>query len=174
MKWKEEIEQERAQGLSYRKIAAKLGINTATVQYTLSSKYRENDKKRSDIYRNVRLGRIEKPEIKAKKLFEPYIKVLRVKVYSFQKRIQDVEKFTYLDVINKFGLDTHCYITGKSIDLRNTNSYHFDHIVPIFLGGEDALDNLGICTPDVNQAKNKLSLEEFLEMCRAVVRNNPV
>lgn len=35
--------------------------------------------------------------------------------------------FTWRDVVDKFGWETTCYLTGKPLNLREPRTYHFDH-----------------------------------------------
>lgn len=43
--------------------------------------------------------------------------------------MKSLNKIKTLDIINKFGTKTKCYLTGTPIDLEKDN-YCFDHIVP--------------------------------------------
>ena len=64
------------------------------------------------------------------------------------------------------------YLTGDKIDIYDTKSYHFDHIIPLSKGGSKSIDNLGICTKEANMAKYNLTKDEFVELCRKVVLYN--
>ena len=39
-------------------------------------------------------------------------------------------------------------------------------VIPVSLGGENSLDNLGICCPQANSAKSDLCLEDFFSLCK--------
>lgn len=80
------------------------------------------------------------------------------------------QNFSVQDVIDKFGEDTTCYLTGEPINIYNTKSYEFDHKIPKSRGGDNSLENLGICTTRVNQAKKDLTIEEFISMCKSVAK----
>lgn len=76
------------------------------------------------------------------------------------------------EIINKYGTKTSCYLTGDKIDLSNPASYSFDHVIPVAKGGKNIIDNLGVCTQEVNIAKNDKTPQEFFELCIKVLRYN--
>ena len=67
---------------------------------------------------------------------------------------------------------TNCYLTGREIDLKDTSSYHFDHIVPRSKGGTNDLDNLGVACGDANRAKSDMHTGEFVELCKDVLEHH--
>jgi CRISPR/Cas system Type II protein with McrA/HNH and RuvC-like nuclease domain len=77
-----------------------------------------------------------------------------------RKKIND-----YLQTIDK------CYLSGRHIDVNDINTYEFDHIYPRTLGGSNTFDNLGITRPEANRAKNDLTVDEFIELCKDVLIN---
>lgn len=82
------------------------------------------------------------------------------------------EKFTVDDIIEKFGDNPVCYLTGQPIDITKPRTYHFDHIVPSSKGGSNSIENLGICTKEANMAKSDMTVEEFVKLCNMVVNHN--
>jgi 5-methylcytosine-specific restriction endonuclease McrA len=80
--------------------------------------------------------------------------------------------FRWKDVIEKFGWETTCYLTGRKINLKEPKTYQFDHIVSISKGGSNTIDNLGICCRNANQAKHDMSVEEFLNLCKEILEHN--
>jgi 5-methylcytosine-specific restriction endonuclease McrA len=60
-----------------------------------------------------------------------------------------------------------CALTGRRLTPQDTA---LDHIVPIRQGGEHLIENTQVLHKEVNRAKGSLSNEEFLAMCREVVR----
>jgi 5-methylcytosine-specific restriction endonuclease McrA len=76
------------------------------------------------------------------------------------------------DVINKYGENTFCYLTGDRIDISKPRTYSFDHKIPRSRGGENTLDNLGICTKIVNTSKTDMTPEEYIELCKKVLEHN--
>lgn len=77
--------------------------------------------------------------------------------------------FTVDDVINKFGENPTCSLTGQKVDINNTKSYHFDHKLPVSRGGDNSIDNLQILTREANQSKSDLTNDEFIELCKTVL-----
>ncbi len=76
--------------------------------------------------------------------------------------------FTVQDVLDKFGTNPTCYLTGDSIDISKPSSYHFDHIIPKSKGGQSTIDNLGLCTKQANMAKGNMTADEFVNFCRKI------
>lgn len=54
-----------------------------------------------------------------------------------------------------------CAYCGCKIIDEKTHGATFDHVVPLVKGGSTSKDNLLLCCFDCNQAKGKLTLEEF-------------
>lgn len=94
------------------------------------------------------------------------------KIHKFQGGKMNEESFTVDDVINKFGEKPKCYLTGVEIDIYQTTTYHFDHIVPVSKGGDNSINNLGICTKMANMAKTNMTYDEFVELCKKVVEQH--
>lgn len=78
--------------------------------------------------------------------------------------------YTTQDVLDKIGSNPKCYLTGKPIDLFKGDTYEFDHIIPIKLGGTNDLSNLQITLPEVNSAKGQLMLDDFYKLCEDVLK----
>ena len=81
-----------------------------------------------------------------------------------RKRNSTTEKYSVLDVINKYGID--CHICGKEINLTAERrpgrkgwelGLHIDHLIEISNEGPDTLDNVrpahGLC--NLQRSKNK-------------------
>lgn len=77
--------------------------------------------------------------------------------------------FTLEDVIDKVGENPLCYLTGQPIDISKPSTYEFDHIIPKSRGGTNQLDNLGVCLKLANRAKDSMTPDEFLNLCKLVV-----
>ena len=65
-----------------------------------------------------------------------------------------------------------CYLTGEEIDISQSSTYSFDHIIPVAKGGNNQFSNLGICTQEINMAKSDKTPEEFFELCKKVLIHN--
>ena len=80
--------------------------------------------------------------------------------------------FKLEDVIEKFGENPTCYLTGQPIDMWKPSTYEFDHIIPRIRGGTNDLDNLGICLKSANRAKYTMTPDEFVNLCRLIVQHH--
>lgn len=62
--------------------------------------------------------------------------------------------------------ECRCALTGRPLtpDLAS-----LDHIIPIRVGGEHAIENTQVLHRDVNRAKGSLTNDEFLQLCSEVV-----
>ncbi len=60
-----------------------------------------------------------------------------------------------------------CAISGRTLTPETAS---LDHIVALGRGGQHAIDNVWVVDHQVNTAKGTLSLDEFIEVCRDVVR----
>lgn len=79
--------------------------------------------------------------------------------------------YTYKDVLAYLGgINTKCYLTGRSIDITKDN-YCLDHKIPVSKGGTNALTNMGITCPEANASKCDLTLDEYLNLCVEVLTN---
>jgi 5-methylcytosine-specific restriction endonuclease McrA len=75
----------------------------------------------------------------------------------------------YKDVLEKFGINPVCYLTGRPIDFNFPESYNLDHVIPRAKGGDNTLSNMNIACRAANMAKNDLLVSEFLELCEEVL-----
>jgi hypothetical protein len=177
----------RNDGKTYTQICNELGCSKSIVCYHLGKNQKENHLKRqrknrskehpylSKLYNFIY---IKQKSIKTKNQKSTYKQRLLTKIYAFHnsKRNKQVSKdqlnFTIDDILNKLGKNPKCYLTGVDIDINDTKSYNFDHIIPVSRGGTNTLDNLGICTKQANQAKNNMTPDEFINLCKLVVSNS--
>lgn len=60
-----------------------------------------------------------------------------------------------------------CFLTGWELTPHNAS---LDHRLPVSRGGAHTISNAQALHEDVNRAKGTLTNEEFIELCRAVVR----
>ena len=64
--------------------------------------------------------------------------------------------------------DYRCALTGRRL---TPDVASLDHIVPVRDGGEHRIENTQALHKDVNRAKSTMSLKEFVQLCREVVRH---
>ena len=75
----------------------------------------------------------------------------------------------YKEVLDKFGTNVKCYLTGRDIDITK-DDYNLDHIIPVSKGGEGTIENMGFTIPIANASKSSMTLEEYLDLCEEVLR----
>ena len=174
----------REQGYTYEQLRKYFGCSMHTVLYNLRADFREKESKRSkkkyakEVNTHPYIRKIK--GFKRSIVYNKRIKVttaaqkrLYNKVSAFQLG-DNMKHFTFQDVLDKFGENPKCYLTGKPIDIWKPSTYHFDHIVSRAKGGDSTIDNLGICTKEANVAKNNMTKEEFIQLCKDVVEYNTI
>ncbi len=187
MKYKEHILKMRAEGKTYKEICETIGCSKATVSYHCGEgqkeKYLENQRKLRK--ENVLLKKVDsfkRPSANRRNRRNEIIaakgnKLLRHKADDFQRKKgskyceRNIE-FNYHNVLSIYGEQTKCYLTGRNIDLKKPRTYNFDHIVPSTKGGDNSLQNLGICVREANAAKSNLMVDEFIQLCKEVLEHN--
>lgn len=164
-------------GKSYNEICQLLGCSKGTVAYHCGEKQKEKSAERQRKSRKecVILKKVENFQIR-------YNRKIKDKTEDFQRtRIRSNGKnklgkrnltFCWKDVIDKFSWETTCYLTGRKIDLKEPKTYHFDHVESVSKGGDNTIDNLGICCREANQAKHDMSVKELLELCKEILEHN--
>ena len=155
---KDKIIELRQKGYSYQMIKDELNCSKSTIAYHLS------DNQKEKAYQRVKKQRNLHPWLKKQEHFVERYKNENISYYN--SKYFDRNKLSeYLDSI------THCYLTGRPLDTKDVNTYEFDHIVPISKGGDSSFENLGITKPEANRAKNDLTVDEFVELCKDVLIN---
>lgn len=160
---KEKILKLRKEGKSYNEIKELLGCSKGTISYHCGE------------------GQVEKTNLRLRKykINNP----LKPKLDKFNNRVRDFQRkrkngtfiegrdytITTEEVLIKIGMNPICYLTGRSIDLNKSSSYHLDHIIPIHKGGLSDLNNLGITCKYANLAKRDLMLSEFIDLCKEIL-----
>lgn len=186
---KKEIFRLRQLGYSYRKIAATIPCSKSTVSVTLSDGQLEKTAART------RKRRASHPYVaKSEKFQDPHRsgrpkaqarisnctwqESMRTRCIGFRSKYKKGkkgkvtgERFTYHDVIKKYGENPNCYLTGRQLDIKDKKSYAFDHIIPRSKGGGLDLDNLGIACKEANEAKSDLLIPEFVKLCADVIKH---
>jgi len=167
-------------GYSYRQIVVELGCSKGTVAYYLgkdqkSKTVSRTNKQRAkhpyihklETFKHAKYSKYERAPLHG---WKTIIK-LKIDKFCFDRKNKMYQKpnFTVDDVINKFGENPVCYLTGDPINIYEPRKYQFDHIIPVSKGGDNSIDNLGLCTKEANIAKSNLSLSEFVALCKKVV-----
>lgn len=173
----------RAEGLSYAAIVRQLGCSRSVVCYYCRADQKEKYATRQRARRAQVTGlahKCNKFQTRNKKTaktrqvkFKTIRARLRERIWRFHRngctgRYAAME-FTVDELLTKIGAQPRCYLTGRPIDLTKTSTYHLDHIMPVSKGGDNSLSNCGLASKAANQAKNDLSVEEFVTLCRLVV-----
>ncbi len=164
---KEEIIKLRDEGKSYSEIQLILGCSKSTISY-----YCGRDQK-SKAYERVKKRRDDKL---LEKLERYKNRNSNLKFRDFQRRDENnkllnkqEKNFSVFEAKEKIGTNPICYLTGESIDLTDSKSYHLDHVIPVTKGGKNTLDNLGILKSDINKMKSDLTVEELIENCKKIL-----
>ena len=169
---KEKILKLREEGKTYKQIQLILNCSKSTISYYCGDGQNEKTKKRAKQRReNILLKKVER--FKYRKFRNNKEKVRR-----FNKRDENgfinkefEQTFIWTDVLDKFGENTFCYLSGDKINLLK-DSYSLDHIIPHSRGGNNSLDNLGITHEVVNQMKSDLNPDELIMWCIKILEFN--
>lgn len=151
----------RSKGYTYGQIVEELGCAIATVGY-----YCGKDQKKKSYDRSKKNKRTPIAK-KVHGFFNDYSKFR-----SPSRQAGCVKKDSYEEEIKFLQDNPYCYLTGEKIDLTKTETYSLDHKIPISRGGKRHIDNMGLTTRMVNQAKNAMLPEEFMDLCKKVLEYN--
>ena len=155
---KEQILQLREEGLSYRDIQKKLGCSKGTISYHCGSGQKGKTNLRALKYKE------QYPFLKKAQNFDLQYRDKNI-MYSQKRGFCRKKLSDYLKTVDK------CYLSGRPVDTEFSHTYQFDHIKPRSRGGDNSFGNLGIATPEANQAKSDLSIEEFIQLSKDVLEN---
>ena len=183
---KEKILELRSLGNTYNQIKNILGCSKGTISFHCGQGQKEKSRSRLAKRRknNPLLKKLEhfqevnKPNNYIESLSKITNKKISTKLsskimrFSRNKKGEYNSMFTVKDLIEKIGDNPTCYLTGRSIDLNHSRSYHLDHVVPKSKGGDDSLDNCQIACREANIAKGDLSYNEFIKLCGEVLEYN--
>ncbi len=169
----------RSQGLSYNKICKIIGCTPANVAYHCGIGQKQKTRQRKYKYkRHPYEGKLQQFHIASDRPHNSIYglnklklrRILKTKRSNFMKKGQLTKcNFSVQDVVDKLGENPVCYISGRPIDINQTRSYNFDHIIPASKGGQAIIDNLGIASKDANIAKGNLSLDELFKLCKDIL-----
>lgn len=171
---KEQIMKLRNEGKTFNQIKEILKCSKSTISYYCSEGQKEKTKNRTKKRReNIIIAKLETFRNRKSKANNERIRKFNKRdnnVRGLVNKELDVD-FTFNDVVEKFGYDTICYLSGEKINL-NENTYQFDHIIPSSRGGNNSLDNLGVTHKIVNAMKNDLTPDELLFWCEKILKHN--
>ena len=168
---KEKILRLHAEGKSYRQIEKELGCSRSTISYHCSKGQKEKTLKRTAkrrAERSVFEKKVDNFKYANKKVTNGVRDFKRRNRGRLNSRPKN-NSFTYEDVLNKFGPNPVCYLTGRPIDWEDPASYCFDHFIPVSKGGQNTLENLRLTCPEANRAKGDMSLGELELLCSDIL-----
>jgi len=177
----EKILKLRSEGKTYNQIQKELGCSKSLISYYCGEGQKEkNLKRRQKNYNSHFIGnkilKFRKRELQNKSDDFQRERIGRYtpnKKRKWQTNGKHLPKtFGYKNVIEKFGINTTCYLTGRAINLVEPKTYNFDHVVPVSRGGDSTIENLGIACSVANRAKSDMMVNEFLALCKEVLEHN--
>jgi len=169
-KHKDKILKLRSEGKTYNEIKEILGCSKATIAYHCGKGQKDKADLRRNKSRSTARGKINS----AIAHFQEEKKKASIKNKSKAFCVEEkytTPSFKYDDIIKKFGENPTCYLTGRELSWLVAGEISFDHIIPRSRGGNNSIDNLGICCRDANMSKTYLTLEEYLSLCQEVLEN---
>jgi 5-methylcytosine-specific restriction endonuclease McrA len=173
----------REAGMSYTEIQRTLGCSKGSISYHLGVGQKEKTKARQRSNRASRAGAVRhklsgfmsspplKPPRAVGQKSAPRAYSDKIGNFSRLDGVRDTYDITYEEVLDRLEADPVCYLTGDPIDPDVPASFEFDHIHPRSRGGLNVIENLGFTTREANRAKGNMTLEEFVTLCRKVVKN---
>lgn len=166
---KEKILKLRQEGKSYNEIKKILKCSKGTISYHCGQGQKEKTQQRQKQRRSSKPLACKLQNFKARKSLKNRTEKFSLKGQQSKSLERANMDFTEKDVLDKFGEQPTCYLTGESINFNEPKSYAFDHIVPASKGGDNSLNNLGLCSRKANNAKSDLSHQEFIDLCKQVL-----
>jgi 5-methylcytosine-specific restriction endonuclease McrA len=167
---KEEILRLRSENKTYTEIKKILGCSKGTISYHCGDGQKEKQ------YNRTKTNRKRASSVVREKIYK-YI-ANRVRNYKRESagtsrgRGKTTGQFDVNAALKKINDNKTCYLTGRAINIEEARSYHLDHKTPVAKGGKNTLKNMGLSCRDANQAKGDMMLEDFIQLCVDVCKNN--
>ena len=171
---KEQILQLRNEGKTYNQIQEILKCSKSTISYYCGNGQKEKVKSRTKKRReNIIISKLDRFKYRKLRTFKEQVRKFNKTNNEFKTRVDKNINvtFTINDILEKFGENTFCYLTGEKINLFE-DTYSFDHILPHSRGGNNYLENLGITIKKVNQMKTDMTPDELIFMCKKILEFN--
>lgn len=89
------------------------------------------------------------------------------KVAGGKRRVMRASTDTLLHVARMYRNAAECAYCGRGFTTDNPKT--LDHIVPVCTGGENLAHNIAVCCRECNEAKGRLPLERWHNLCRLVL-----
>lgn len=171
---KEKILKLRQEGKTYNEIINELGCSKSTVSYHCGDGQKEKSIKRVSKRReNVLLAKVDAFKFRKTKNVHEAIRKYQKRDNSSKGKVDKnlVLTFTWKDVLDKFGEEPICYLSGEKLDIYG-KEYQLDHIIPSSKNGDNSLGNLGVLHKTVNRMKHDLTPNELIEWCSKILEFN--
>ena len=175
----EKILELRSKGHTYNQIQKELNCSKSLISYHCGQGQKEKTKNRNKKNRTwkatlqtkISSFANKKPkEINNRIQKSEFLQLINSKVCQFTSQGKNMNSLTTEQFMREYeGKEIVCYLTGEVIDISKPRTYNFDHKIPVSRGGDNSIDNLGICTKAANQAKHDMTPEEFFEFCKKVI-----
>lgn len=184
LRHKEKILKLRSEGLSYDQIKERLGCSKGTISFHCAEGQKEKAKQRKlksrtkDEFKFLLCRKISAFNLTCKKISiikdikikNSHDKNLYNKYYKFVNRHRNINMAVSVEeILSKIKETTKCALTGRELNIKDTSSWHLDHIIPSARGGDNSLENCQIVCKEVNLAKRDLMDEEFIQLCKDVL-----
>jgi len=172
---KTEILKLRHEGKTYNEIKELLNCSKSTISYYCGNNQKEKTIKRTQKRReNILISKLGHFKYRKKRSLKEQTRRFNKSDSNVKGRVnKNIEQtFNVDDIINKFGVDTQCYLSGEKINLLNDVFYSFDHIISVSRDGNNTLENLGITHMIPNYMKGELSKDELIEWCIKILKHN--